>query len=69
MTSVDARHRSGADGDLDETASAAVWFWDMLLTGPPGFEGEYVRPVDTERERWERSTAASEHRAAADLPY
>lgn len=62
------QHRIGADGDLDETASAAVWFWDRLLEGPPGFQGEYFRPVDqlTERERWERSQMASEHEAAAD---
>lgn len=53
--------------DEDITDQAGI-FWDRLIAGPPGLEDVYMRFEDggpDPRKRWERSTVASEHEAAA----
>lgn len=38
--------RNRRELERETVLADAVWFWDRLISGPPGLKGEYLRPMD-----------------------
>lgn len=44
--SIAGAQRNRRELEQDRVLADAVWFWDRLISGPPGLKGEYLRPMD-----------------------